>query len=166
MRLRRPLVHSLWFVSLVLAASVSITPVKAQSGVGLHAGVSVDPEQFYLGGQADFGPVVERLWFRPNIDIGFGDHRTLFALNGEFAYWFPPFRTTDWRLYAGAGPAINIYHYDRGFRDDPPGFDETKAKGGFNFLAGLSHPSGFFGELKVGAWGSPAVRFAVGYTFH
>src|SRR5206468_12246458 len=58
-------------------------PAHAQGGVGLRGGLSVDPDQFYVGVHVDAGPLVDHLWFRPNVEIGLGDDRTLFAFNAE-----------------------------------------------------------------------------------
>ena len=35
-------------------------------------GVSIDPDQVYVGGHIETEPLVERLVFRPNVEIGFG----------------------------------------------------------------------------------------------
>jgi hypothetical protein len=123
-------------------------------GVGVRAGVSGDPDQFYVGVHGDTGPVVESLWFRPNLEIGVGDNRTLVGVNIEFAYRVP-LTDTQWRAYFGGGPALVISRR-RG---------ETSAGGGLNILVGIEHRDGFFTELKVGAIDSPSVKFGVGYTF-
>lgn len=135
----------------------------AQGGTGVRGGVSVDPEQAFIGAHVEVGPLVDRLWFRPNLELGFGDNRATVAMNGEFAYWLA-LPDTDWRLYAGAGPSIIIYRFDEDFRGRPVG-DRTRARGGVNFLLGMGHPGGFFGEVKVGAIDSPRVKLTVGYTF-
>jgi hypothetical protein len=135
----------------------------AQGGAGIRGGVSIDPEQAFVGAHVDAGPLVDRLWFRPNLELGFGDDRATVALNGEFAYWLS-LRDTDWSLYAGAGPSIIIYRFDSDFL--PPQADRTRARGGVNFLVGMSHPGGFFGEVKVGAIDSPRVKLTVGYSFY
>jgi hypothetical protein len=126
----------------------------AAQGVGVRAGVSGDPEQFYVGVHAETGPVVESLWFRPNLEIGVGDDRTLVGVNVEFA-WRLPLNGTQWRMYVGGGPALNLTRR-RG---------NTDAGGGLNILVGVEHRDGFFTELKVGAIDSPSVKFGVGYTF-
>src|SRR5262245_7843700 len=99
-------------------------PASAQSA-GARVGISVDPDQFYFGGHLETAPLVDQLRFRPNVEIGLGDHVTLVALNFEFAYLFP--LGQPWNLYAGAGPALNIIHED----------DDTSSEGGFNFLVGV-----------------------------
>ena len=140
------------FVSVAFVVSVLAVPAAAQT-VGVRAGVSVDPEQFYFGGHAQTPPLVDRLHFRPNIEIGVGDDTTITALNVEFAYQF---RSPEaWNVYAGAGPALNIIDSGR----------DTDAEPGFNLLVGLAHEDGLFAEVKVGAFDSPRLKFGVGYAF-
>jgi hypothetical protein len=125
----------------------------AQESVGIRAGVSSDPDQFYFGGHVQTRPLVDRLRFRPNVEVGLGDDLTLVALNFEFAYFFPTRRA--WGIYVGGGPALNIINRD----------DDSEADGGFNIVFGVEHREGLFAELKVGAIDSPDVKFGVGYTF-
>src|SRR3970040_994940 len=84
------------------------TPAHAQGGVGFRVGVSSDPDQLYVGGHADIGPIEGPLWLRPNIEIGFGDDRTTVALNGELAYWIRP-RRSLWRVYICLRPDLQLY---------------------------------------------------------
>lgn len=158
---RHGLVRPFSLAAIVAFVLVAI-PVSAQD-VGIRGGVSGDPDQFFIGAHFDTGPFVERLHFRPNLEVGFGDNATLIALNFEFA-WFFPLRRHPWSLYAGGGPALNIYNFDR---DGSPGVDDndTDVQPGLNFLFGIEHRRGFFTELKLGLIDSPEVKFAVGYTF-
>lgn len=134
-------------------------PANAE-GIGARAGVSGGPDQFYFGLHYETGPLAERLHFRPNIEIGIGDDRTLVALNVEFAYKIP-LKRQPWLVYLGGGPALNISnHHDNGREND------SDVNGGFNLLVGLEHRRGLFTELKVGAIDSPSIKFAVGYVFH
>ncbi len=135
-------------------------PLGAQGGAGVRGGASVDPDQFYFGGHLEAGPIVKQLWFRPNVEIGLGNDRTLIGINAEFAYFFP-LSGSEWKLYAGAGPALNIIRFDEGRLRR----DNTEAEGGFNVLLGLAHRGGFLGEFKVGALHSPELKIGVGYTF-
>ena len=138
----------------VLSLVLSATAAYAQ-GLGVRAGASADPNQFYFGGHYESEDLVDRLRFQPNVEIGVGDDRTLVALNFEFTYRLPKPAVPGWQFYVGGGPALNIYH----FRDD------TDPEGGFNGLAGLSHPSGLFVEAKIGAIKSARFKLGVGYTF-
>jgi hypothetical protein len=98
-------------------------------------------------------PIVDRLRFRPNVEIGLGDDTTLVGLNVEFAYFFPT--RSPWQLYAGGGPALNIINRN----------DDTRTEGGLNALVGVEHSKGLFFEFKIGAFDSPEFKFGVGYTW-
>jgi hypothetical protein len=140
----------------VAAITLVVVPSPAFSqGPGIRGGVSVDPDQFYLGGHYETSALVNRLHFKPNLEAGFGDDLTLLAFNFEFVYKFPA--NNDWTLYVGGGPAVNLYSFDE--RDD----SDTEA--GFNVLFGAETRRGLFFELKVGAIDSPDVKFGVGWTF-
>jgi hypothetical protein len=137
----------------VLIGLLLASPAAAQ-GVGVRAGASGDPDQFYAGVHVEAGPAVDRLWFRPNLELGIGDDITTTALNFEFAYKLDV-RRSAWHPYLGGGPALNLYRFH----------GNTDAQGGFNILLGLQHARGFFTEFKVGFADSPSVKFGVGYVF-
>jgi hypothetical protein len=149
----------------IVAAAISLVvfaaPARAQ-GVGVRAGASADPDQFYGGVHFETGELAERLRFRPNVEVGVGDNVTLVALNFEFTYRLPPGAPrlpralSMWHLYVGAGPALNIFRFP----------NDTRPEGGFNGLIGLAHANGLFAEAKLGALNSPSFKFGVGYTFH
>ena len=128
------------------SASAQVTP-------GVRAGISGDPDQFYFGGHIETTPLVDHVHFRPNIEAGVGDDKTLVALNFEFVYRFPA--RQQWQPYAGAGPALNIVSNH-----------ESDTEGGFNILIGIEQRGGLFFEFKIAAAGGPDVKFCVGYAFH
>ena len=132
----------------------------AQEHVGIRVGISGDPDQFVFGGHIETAPLLERLVFRPNAEIGIGDDLVLIAFNLEFAYKMP-LDDNPWTAYVGAGPALNIYSFsgDRG-----RGRDGTSAEGGFNILVGAEHDDGLFTEFKIGASDSPDLKFMIGYS--
>lgn len=136
----------------LLVCVVIVIPASAQT-VGMKAGASVDPDQFYFGGQVETAPLIEQLRFRPNVEIGIGSDVNLVAINIEFAYDFP--QAGDWRWFVGAGPALNFINID----------DETESEGGFNILVGAAHQGGLFGEVKFGLGDSPDFKIGVGYSF-
>jgi len=142
-------------ICLLTALLFVSVPAIAQTHTGVRAGVSADPDQFIFGGHLETQPIVKDLTFRPNVEVGVGDHTTTVSLNFEFAYWIP--LQDQWRLYVGAGPAANFYDY-RGRR----GSDTV---GGLNFLVGAEHDNGLFFELKVGTIDSPSLKFNVGFSF-
>ena len=112
------------------------------------------PDQFYFGGHFETSPLVDRLYFRPNLEVGIGDDLVLIAANMEFVYKFT--RSRSLNLYAGAGPALNIVMPDGG---------DTSTDAGFNILVGAETPKGLFFEFKIGAIDSPDFKFGVGYTW-
>jgi hypothetical protein len=137
-----------------LTSAIAVDTAEAQQvAPGVQAGVSIDPDQFYFGGHIETSPLVDRLRFRPSVDVGIGDGVTLVAGNFEFTYTFPGSR--QWDLYVGGGPAINWYDLDSG----------SDTEGGFNFLIGAKNDAGLFFEMKIGVEGSPDLKFGVGYTF-
>jgi hypothetical protein len=141
------------FVAIVLFACTAFVVPAAAQELGVRAGVSVNPDQFYFGGHAETAPLVGNLRFRPNLEVGVGDNTTLVAFNIEFAYHFPS--QSSWHAYAGAGPALNFIR--RG--------GETNSEGGLNLLIGVQHAGGLFAEFKVGTLDSPDVKMGVGYAF-
>jgi hypothetical protein len=146
------------FVLAALALVVLPSPVAAQ-GPGARAGVSVDPDQFYVGGHYESNALVEHLHFKPNAELGFGDDITSIGLNFEFVYKVPV--SGPWNLYAGGGPAVNVYSFDTRFDDN-----DVETEGGFNVLFGAETSRGLFFELKLGALDSPDLKLGVGYTWH
>jgi len=132
---------------------LSSTPALAQDA-GIRGGISIDPDQFYFGGHLETAPLVDRLHFRPNLEVGVGDDLVLIAANMEFVYKFTRSRALN--LYAGAGPALNIFMVDGG---------DSDTEAGFNILVGAETPKGLFFEFKIGAIDSPDFKFGVGYTW-
>ena len=132
----------------------SATPAAAQDA-GVRAGLSVDPDQFYFGGHIETSPLIDRLHFRPNLEVGFGDDLTLIAANMEFVYKFP--LRSGWRIYTGGGPALNIF-----MQDDA---DDSDTEAGLNLLVGFEQARGLFFEFKLGVVDSPDFKFGVGWTF-
>lgn len=143
-------------IRILVAASLALCVMAAESraqGVGFQGGVSVDPEQFYVGSHFESRALVDRLHFRPGIEGGFGDGLKLAAVNIEILYKFP-LPGSVWTLYQGTGPAVNFYRID----------DQTDIRGGWTAAFGFAHVNGFFAEFKAGGIGSPSLKFAVGFT--
>ena len=146
---------------IVLAGSA--LPASAQTHLGLRAGVSGGPDQFVFGFHVDTPPLLEHFTFRPNVEVGVGDDRTLAAFNVEFAYWIP-IPDTRWQVYFDGGPGIVISD-NNGGNGNGNGNGDTDVGAGFNIGVGLQHGRGFFSELKVGFIDSPEVKFLVGFVF-
>jgi len=136
-----------------LAVAIA-SPAFAQDGPGMRAGLSADPDQFFVGMHYVTQPVTGMLRFQPNVEAGFGNDLTAVAFNAEAAVWMKVSR--DWHLYVGGGPSMNVYKYSLR--------DKTDVQAGLNAVAGLRRRGGLFFELKVGAFDSPSVKLLVGYT--
>jgi len=145
-------VKSVCVAAFVLLIGLGAHKAEAQ-GLGILAGVSAEPDQFYFGIGYETAELLERLRFRPNLEVGVGDGTTTTA-NFEFAYRIP-IQKKPWSVYVGGGPAFVLTH----------AHDNTDAGGGFNILLGVAHRRGLFTEIKVGAIDSPNFKFGVGYRF-
>lgn len=138
-----------------VAACVMLVPAPAHGqGWGLRAGANINPDQAAIGAQYEL-PLVERVWFQPSGDIGFGNGTTLLAANLDAVQRWALGRRPVWSVYAGGGPALNHYRL--------PGYSESEL--GLNLLAGARHARGLFVEFRAGFLQSPAYRFGAGYTF-
>jgi hypothetical protein len=142
------------FLLLAVIICLASGSAMAQTGFGLRAGVTIDPDQFHFGPHFVSDPLIGDLTFRPNLEIGVLSDLTTVAVNFEFAYKIP-IPNTYFSAYVGAGPALNVFRFA----------GDTSSGGGFNVLLGAEHESGLFGELKVGAFDSPDFKFTVGFTF-
>jgi hypothetical protein len=141
----------------LLAALLVVTTAAsaAAQNAGVRAGVSGSPDQFFFGLHYETEQLVDRVHFKPNLEVGVGSDQTLVAINLEFVGKFP-IQREPWTVYVGAGPALVIDKINNG---------GTDTGGGFNILLGVEHQRGLFAELKVGMIDSPSVKFAVGYVF-
>jgi hypothetical protein len=145
--------HNIVVSSALAALALMLPSVAVAQGAGVRAGASVDPDQFYVGGHYESRAIVDRLHFKPNVELGFGDDITAVGLNIEFVYKIPI--DGPWSLYAGGGPALNIYSIN----------DDSFTDGGLNALFGAETSQGLFFEVKVGAIDSPDLKFGVGFTW-
>ena len=123
-------------------------------GPGVRAGVSVNPDQFYVGGHYETDELIDHVFLRPNLEVGVGDDVTTVSVNIEAIYKFALKNRHDTYFYAGGGPSINVYDTDGG----------SDTKGGLNLLAGLEFGK-FFLEVKAGTFDSPDMKVGIGYTF-
>jgi hypothetical protein len=130
-------------------------------GLGLQGGVTIDPEQIYVGSHFETGELFPRFHFRPGIDGGFGENSTLASINVEFVYRIP-IAGGSWAFYQGGGPAILLLR-QRG-STIIGSRNTTSVHAGTIWTVGFAHENGFFTEFKFGTGTSPALRFGVGYT--
>jgi hypothetical protein len=139
--------------------------------VGIRAGLGLDPELAMVGVQSQIGPFFsDNIYFRPNVDFGFGEVTAMFGLNLEAIYRLPiTSRQARWSAYFGAGPGFNLVHQK--FESNSGGkridFGDFHSDTGLNILGGVRYRSGTFLELKTSVYSdtTPTLRLMVGYNF-
>lgn len=135
-----------------LAVLLLITPHANAQGVGFQGGVTVDPEQVFIGTHFETGELYQNFRFRPGVDGGFGGDFSLATLNIEFLYHIQVGRT--WSVYQGGGPAVIFLRQN----------DRTSTHAGTFFTFGFAHENGFFTDFKLGTGTAPTLKFGVGFT--
>jgi len=139
--------------------------------LGLRAGVGLDPELLLIGTQIQIGPFFNRdVFFRPNVEFGWGEVTALFALSPEIIYRLPiSSRNGRWSTYVGAGPGFNFLHqnFERREGGQRIDFGEFHSDVGLNILGGIRYRSGLFTEFRTSVYSetSPTLRLIVGYNF-
>ncbi len=153
--------------TIIATLLMAATPALAQADWGLRGGLTIDPDQVHVGAHVNAGEIFNDGYFLPNVEVGFGDHGTLIALNPELVYRFDRRARARWGFYIGGGLGINIYDWDdgpRGYRDD------TDTELGLNILGGMSRArrggGDLFLELKLGVADSPEAKVTVGLGFN
>jgi len=82
---------------------------------GLRAGFSSHPDQFIVGGQADFSPVAKNLYIMPSALAGFGDNAFTLSFDGDLQYRFVT--KSSVHPYAGGGFSLYWVNPDNGESD-------------------------------------------------
>jgi hypothetical protein len=142
-----------------LASAQSPTPGNE---VGPRVGLSINPDQFVIGGQLNFPIEPHGLAISPNIELGVGDNQTTIQFNGDMVYHFST-AGPNWNPYAGAGLAVAIFDYDSNIGGG------SNSEVGINFIGGLrfrqKNGSHLFTELRIGIADIPDAKIMVGWNF-
>ncbi len=126
-------------------------PAAAQVSFGPRAGLSGNPDQFFVGGHVESADLGHKVTFRPNVEAGFGSDLTLITVNLELVHWMS-LKNSRWQAYAGGGAGTNFWITDV----------EKTMYGALNIVFGVQHDQGLFAEMKVGI--EPSVKLTVGYS--
>jgi hypothetical protein len=164
MQKKMVLISVIILLSCNLAMAQSETVNKAGLlGWGPRVGISVEPDQFFFGGQADYGYFLKIIRLQPNFEIGFGDSATLVTINFDAAYR-PVQAGSSWTPYVGGGIGVNFYSWEIEY-----GHRKNATKVGVSALGGIGRewPNGarFFLEVKLGVINSPDIKILAGGTF-
>ena len=149
--------------------TLMVTPAAlAQRAFGFHGfgprgGVTVNPDQFHVGGHLDLGDLAPRLMLFPAIEVGFGDNVTVIAPMFEVNYRFRE-NWGSWNPYIGGGVGPVFASFDT-----PVGnFSNTDF--GLTLQGGIARQltsrKGFlFVEFKLGLADYPDAKFTIGWNF-
>jgi hypothetical protein len=138
-------------VSIVAAFILVVTAAPAFARPGLHAGLSINPDDFLVGLHFAFSPVAEDLTFVPSVEAGFGDV-TMVAGNADLHYTLPV--ESKLAPYVGGGVTVNWFDFDGG--------SDTEVGG--SLLAGIHFSQKFFLEGKIGLGDVPDAKLYVGLS--
>ena len=143
--------NRLLVVLVVAMALVGTVAPPAFAGVGLRAGLSLEPDDFLVGLHWRGNPLGESIYFVPSVEAGFGDV-TMVAGNADFHYQFK----TESKLapYAGAGATLNWFDNDGG----------SDTEFGGSIIGGMRLSAKMFLEAKVGLGDVPDWKFVVGWN--
>lgn len=136
------------FVAVVLVAT-AVAPAFA--GVGVRAGLALDPDDFLIGLHWRSHPLGDSFYFVPSVEAGFGD-ATMIAGNADFHYVFKT--SSKLAPYAGGGVTLNWFDFDGGSETDLGG----------SILGGIRLSPKMFLEAKVGLGDVPDWKFVVGWN--
>lgn len=131
-------------------------------GIGFQGGMTVDPEQVYVGTHVEVPFGSDQLILRPAIDGGFGGGLRGAAIGVELLYRVP-LGNSGWGLSQGFGPSVYVTRFPSGFGDA----ETTEVDGAWTYAFGVVHEGGFFIELKGGgsrSFAVPVVRIGAGFT--
>jgi hypothetical protein len=138
------------------AGAQIISTQSTRSQIGFVGGVSIDPEQGFVGVFWETPEIGNRFHLRPGIDGGFGNDLNLATINIDFIAKFA-LGSSGWKFIQGGGPAIVIVKFD-GSRD-------TEIGAGGSYIIGFSHITGFLGEFRIGGGGNvPSLKLVAGYS--
>lgn len=131
-------------------------------GVGPHVGLSIDPDQFIVGGHVDFGGFHDDMFVSPLFEVGFGDDIT--TLNFEFDGFYV-FETADFPADVMAGAGLSIANYSIDLPAGAEGDDSNTEVGLFLIGAlGLEGPGNleYRVEAKLGVGDVPDFKIILG----
>lgn len=96
-------------LALILTASVTGLrgPAHADSALGPRIGLSGGNDDFFLGFQGEFGPILGAATLVPSLDFTLGDHSST-ALNADLRFYLIPLPETGIRFYGAAGPTLML----------------------------------------------------------
>ena len=143
----------------LVGASLASAQSTVTQEIGPRIGLSINPDQFVIGGQMQFPLDPQGLAICPSVELGVGDNVTTIALNGDLYYHFDN-AGPNWNPYVGGGVGIVFFDADNGGSDDEIG---VNLLGGLRFRQ--KNGSHLFTELRLGIADIPDAKILVGWNF-
>ncbi|MYN66260.1 MAG: hypothetical protein F4X11_14715 [Acidobacteria bacterium] len=148
----------------LLAATCTtlVSSAAFAQGVGFQGGMTINPEQVYVGTHLELPLGSDQLVLRPAIDGGFGSGLRVAAIGAELQYRIE-LGNSGWRLSQGFGPGVYVARFASGFADE----EATEVSGAWTYAFGIVHEGGFFTEFKGGgsrSFAIPMLRIGAGFT--
>lgn len=88
-----------------LFACLTDAHAGSRNGIGFLAGQDTGPNDFFIGGQAEIGPVTSSAFLVPSVHVGFDDGASG-AANLDLRWYLLPLPETGIRIYGAAGPTL------------------------------------------------------------
>ena len=136
-------------LSLALVAALAVLASPAFAGPGLHAGMTIDPDDFLIGLHFKSRPMAEHLALVPSVEAGFGDV-TMVAGNLDLHYDLQA--ESKLNPYLGGGITLNWFDFEGGSETDFGG----------SILGGITLSQKLFLETKFGLGDVPDWKIYVG----
>ena len=148
----------------LLAATFTtlVSSAAFAQGVGFQGGMTINPEQVYVGTHVELPLGSDQIVLRPAIDGGFGSGLRVAAIGAEIQYRIE-LGNSGWRLSQGFGPGVYVARFASGFADE----EATEVSGAWTYAFGIVHEGGFFTEFKGGgsrSFAIPMLRIGAGFT--
>ncbi len=96
----------LFLMAIALVAGLS-GQARADAALGPRLGLSGGQDDFFLGVQGEFGPILGSATLVPSLDFTLGDHSST-ALNADLRFYLIPLPETGIRFYGGVGPTLML----------------------------------------------------------
>jgi hypothetical protein len=93
---------------------------SSELGLGIRAGLGLEPDQFVIGAQFSLEKKLGIARVVPSIDLGFGDNVTTIILNADFLFRLKV-EETGYGFYGGAGPTLSFWDFEKSNDEWKPG---------------------------------------------
>lgn len=159
--MKRLTLHTLLLFALSLGGA---TVAQAKDGLGfrgwgIRGGLSVDPDQIFIGAHINAGEFAPKVRFQPSFEIGFGNDLVVGAINLDALYTF---RARGWQPYLGGGLGLAVIDADGNRRGD-----DFNVEAGLNLIAGFEYGTHrlLILEVRAGIGDIPELKVTAGLGF-